>query len=372
MKQTKMSGEMIAFVVFAGLTLINIKNCCSVKFTVIFLNENQILYIYSALAQVIGALLGLTIAGYSVMDAKIQSTGTEDDSITEYTENLRNNYFKTLMYIIGYSILDIALCLITLSIYNSRMKILLPCIMTETILLFLLIMFEVIWFALYLNPSAIKIQGSQEKRIIDSEYQRNTDYQDNDEIQDSFSSFVTKYNLLEHLVRQFACELIENLPLLPKLRFFEALDILRQHEIINLKAYSLINDLRRYRNALVHGLDSDKSVNPKIYNELKEIYDLLNDIHESYKNKGNLQEEDCAKKIENLYDYMNRHGIGALDKKMIEYLQNRSSASYADIANYMGFPRAYIISRLKLLQETGLIENQRIGKTNKWIVRNIE
>lgn len=54
------------------LSLLNLINCWIFKIEYVFLSENQILYIYSSLAQVIGALLGLTIAGYSMVDSKLK------------------------------------------------------------------------------------------------------------------------------------------------------------------------------------------------------------------------------------------------------------------------------------------------------------
>ena len=51
---------------------LNILNSLFFKYVPLPMSENQILYIYSSLAQVIGALLGLTIAGYSVIDLQKQ------------------------------------------------------------------------------------------------------------------------------------------------------------------------------------------------------------------------------------------------------------------------------------------------------------
>lgn len=49
-------------------TAINMINCIYIKKQFVLLEENQLLYIYSSLAQVIGAILGLTIASYSMID----------------------------------------------------------------------------------------------------------------------------------------------------------------------------------------------------------------------------------------------------------------------------------------------------------------
>lgn len=82
------------------LSLLNLINCWIFKIEYVFLNENQILYIYSSLAQVIGALLGLTIAGYSMVDSKLKTLSETDTTITEYVEDTRHDYYISLMYII--------------------------------------------------------------------------------------------------------------------------------------------------------------------------------------------------------------------------------------------------------------------------------
>ena len=72
------------------LSLLNLINCWIFKIEYVFLSENQILYIYSSLAQVIGALLGLTIAGYSMVDSKLKTLSEADTTITEYVEDTRH------------------------------------------------------------------------------------------------------------------------------------------------------------------------------------------------------------------------------------------------------------------------------------------
>lgn len=65
-------------------TAINIINCIYIKIQFVLLEENQLLYIYSSLAQVIGAILGLTIASYSMIDSKMKVYAENDDTVEEY------------------------------------------------------------------------------------------------------------------------------------------------------------------------------------------------------------------------------------------------------------------------------------------------
>jgi uncharacterized membrane protein len=289
----------------------------------------------------------------------MQSIGSNDTTITDYTENLRQDYFNALLYIVAFSIVAIIFSLITLAIYsNSIFKHFLPFFLTESILLFLLVMAEVIGFVLYLNPSSLKIKGSQEKHNIDNEYGTKAVTADN------FSPFITYYNLLEQQLNKYACELIQSPQSIHKLQFFESLDILLRNEIINRKAYNLLNDLRRYRNALVHSLDIDKTVNPTIYKELEDMYELINDI---YQNRNN---ENFHEKICKLYEYANTQGFNETEQNIIAYVSNNPTASISEISEHIGYSKASTTRKLKLLQESGLIQNQRIGKSNNWIVPN--
>ena len=101
------------------LSLLNLINCWIFKIEYVFLSENQILYIYSSLAQVIGALLGLTIAGYNMVDSKLKTLSEADTTITEYVEDTRHDYYISLMYIIILSTINIILCLIVLAVYDN-------------------------------------------------------------------------------------------------------------------------------------------------------------------------------------------------------------------------------------------------------------
>jgi predicted HTH transcriptional regulator len=158
--------------------------------------------------------------------------------------------------------------------------------------------------------------------------------------------------------------LIQSPQSIHKLQLFESLDILLGNEIINRKAYNLLNDLRRYRNALVHSLDIDKTVNPTIYKELEDMYELINDI---YQNRNN---ENFHEKICKLYEYANTQGFNETEQNIIAYVSNNPTASISEISEHIGYSKASTTRKLKLLQESGLIQNQRIGKSNNWIVPN--
>lgn len=185
------------FYSIAILTILNSVNAYKYHFTIITLLENQILYIFSSLAQIVGALLGLTIAGYSIMDSKLKSLGDSDSSITDYTDELRHNYFYSLICVIILSVIDILMCLFMLSIYNNWLSFLSPFLSVQTIIIFIIIMIEIIYFVNFLNPKILNEMGSSEKKSIEKDFNANLSTKSDI----SFDSFITTYNLLVFIVK---------------------------------------------------------------------------------------------------------------------------------------------------------------------------
>lgn len=342
-------------------SLLNIANSVEIHITFINLVENQILYIFSALAQVVGALLGLTIAGYSIIDSKLKSMGESDSTVTDYTEDLRNDYFFSLMMIIILSVIDILLCILILCIYNNFFNIIAPFLMNQSILLFTFIMIEITYFVNFLNPNKIKEKGSADKETIEFSFEKNSEKVPED---DSFSPFVTYYNLLEKLIKDYACELVNSSYSSNKLKIVDALYVLVKYEVISKQTSSIIDELRRYRNALVHSLDTDKTVNKRAFQELEKIYTTLKDIYDNRNNQELFDEKRYA-----FFDYSSQLGYGEIENKIISYLKEHSQATISELSDYLGLSRASTIRRLNSLQELGMLENIGTLQRTKWSLK---
>lgn len=83
------------------------------------LNENQMLYFLSTIAQVTGALFGLTLAAYSLIDDKIRKIGEEDESSVDYSTTVRTDSFEQLKRISILSSASILLSLFVLTLYRK-------------------------------------------------------------------------------------------------------------------------------------------------------------------------------------------------------------------------------------------------------------
>ena len=93
MKFIKQHSRIIFIII---LSLLNIYNCLYLKKFPLKLNNDQISSIYSALAQIIGAMLGLIITCFSIADSKLKSTAESDNTISIFADTVRNKYYSSL------------------------------------------------------------------------------------------------------------------------------------------------------------------------------------------------------------------------------------------------------------------------------------
>lgn len=294
------------------------------------------------------------------MDSKLKSLGDSDSSITDYTDELRHNYFYSLMCVIIFSVIDILMCIFMLSIYNNWLAILSPFLSVQAIIIFIFIMIEIIYFVNFLNPKKLNEMGSSEKKSIEKDFNANLSTKSDV----SFDSFITTYNLLEKLLRDYACELVGGDYFSTKFQIMNALNVLVKYEIINKETLSIINEIRRYRNALVHSLETDKSVNQNICIQLENIY---NNLKEIYENRAN--NELSAEKRNNLYNYSKNLGFGERENKVIDYISKNDSASISELSEYLGLSRAGTIRTINTLQELGILENIGKSKYTRWALK---
>lgn len=215
-------------------TAINIINCIYIKIQFVLLEENQLLYIYSSLAQVIGAILGLTIASYSMIDSKMKVYAENDDTVEEYIDEGRRECYRCFLFIIVFCILDIIFCLMTIATYSNNLNIYTPFLMTESIILFVFVLIEIFRFVMYLNPNEVSEKGEKDKKEIDLLYEKNNDDKLNskDNLKATFSMFVTNYNQLEQTLIKLARKVINSEDSYYKIKIFDALDILFNGGII--------------------------------------------------------------------------------------------------------------------------------------------
>lgn len=332
---------------------LNILNSLFFKYVPLPMSENQILYIYSSLAQVIGALLGLTIAGYSVIDSKNKKSISSDNSAAEYIEEIQKEQFAAFAGITFLSLADLILCFLVLSSYRKYICFA-SWLMNESIIIFLAIITETIVFTKYLNPEGIKKLGSQDKAIYN-------DQSFSDESSLSLSQFITYYNLLEKIMKDYACELIDTPKSSYKITMTDGLNILIEHEIISSQTANVINELRHYRNAVVHSLDNDKSISTQMYSRIKNLYSYFDTI---YTNRSKSQQFITAK--QNLQKYVESLPLSNVETEILEYLKSNPNSTLQEISKHIGYTNRTTLNKLLYLLEAGQISRYGTGYKTTW------
>lgn len=344
----------------AGFSIILLLNA-SLSFCIkphILLNENQILYLMSTMAQVIAGLFGLVLAAYAIIDPKLKEVGSKDERLADSVEILRHKYFNNIISLSFMCAITIISCLFTLSLYDEISSKTIPIILNQSTLLCIGSIILFLYFGCsLLNPNALSNLSKEELKNIEKEYGG---------IDKDFKPFVAYYNRLESLIIGYATELMnQELKLTVSYKYvdykkrhiqiIQALEILGMKEIINRNIYKKVDELRRYRNALVHSLDDEK-VNPIIFEELKSLYQKLYDV---YQNKDN--EELWNQKRLELYQYGEQITLSEMDKKILEMIERDSNVTLGEIANNLEISKATVSRKINLLLENKRIEKSKDG-----------
>lgn len=267
-------------IIFSSLVAITILSIFGGKYFDLHfsLNENQLLYLFSTIAQVIGGIFGLTLTAYVFFVDKFKESARDDSTYYDATAALLKRYFYILIliaFICGTTIFFSIAGIITL----HNLNVIYPFIINESVLLFLIGIIVTLTFGvMLLDPEKLEKEITVLQKKAE-EYYHNTP----SDASGDFREFLKTYNKLEHLIIQFAGIFIEEQkysrnPSRPQI--IESLKLLNRNKIINDKLLNEINELRMFRNALVHGVDFTISQNvciriDEIYHTLKDAYDIF-------------------------------------------------------------------------------------------------
>lgn len=338
---------------FGSFTLINIVISFLLHYIQkpFWLNENQLLYIFATIAQVTGGLFGLTLAAYAIIDDKLKKIGDTEETSFDYTNHIRSDSFHNLILISLLSISTIVLSLLVLSLYRNQYIEITIFFVLETVYLFFHLLIEIYTFIKNANPSNIAIRKEAEKELFDSEYSAPS----NDDAK-SFGSFITYYNMLENSIKEFAQILLNDKKHNTPLQIMDSLDIIKDHKIISQKCYAQINELRLYRNSLVHSVEADKNVNSNLYEILVKIYKLFDSITNSYGN-----DELFKNAIASLDTYINTLHAN-IDNDLLHYLITHQKVTIRDIIGSYNITSSFAHRKLQKLITYGYITKVGNGR----------
>lgn len=334
-------------ILFIAFTLINIVFSYLTHYikAPFWLNENQLLYIFATIAQVTGGLFGLTLAAYALTDDKLKKIGDDEETSVDYTNNIRADSFYNLILISFLSISTIVLSLLVLSIYRIRYVELTIFFILESLFLFFQLLVEIYIFIKNASPDNIVVRKEAEKELFDSEYSAlsNGDAK-------SFGSFITYYNMLENAIKKTAQKEVNDKNNTP-LQIMDSLDILKDHKIISQKCYAQINELRLYRNSLVHSPENDKNVSANIYEILVKTYQLLLPI------TNPSDDESLNNAISRLNTYINSLPSN-IDENILNFLISNPDATIRDIAGALNITISEAKRKIHKLITYGYVNKQ--------------
>ena len=314
-------------------------------------NENQLLYIFATIAQITGSLLGLTLAAYTLIDDKFKKIGDSEESSLDYANQIRAENFDNLISISILSIFTIILSLLVLLIYRNKHLEITIFFMLESIYIFIRLLIKIYIFIQDANPNNIIIKKEKEKELFDSEYTTNHTMEEK-----SFASFITYYNVLEEAIKNYAQKQLPEKNNNINLQFLDSLSILRDLDIISQKCYAQINELRLYRNSLVHSTEDNKIVNSTLFEILKNICNLFLSLTESSDN-DNLYSE-AKIKLDNYVDSL----ASNIDEKLLCFLIKHPGATLQDITDSLNITVSATKRKLQKLIIYGYVTKQDNNK----------
>ncbi|MEY2363150.1 hypothetical protein R6U76_20245 [Lysinibacillus capsici] len=223
----------------------------------LFINENQILYSYATTAQVIAGLYGLTLTGYIFFNDKLNKLAENDDSYYDVVEKLKGQYFGQIVLLGIGCILVISMSLITLntiSYFNNH--IIYSFLLNQTMIVSITEVVSIVLFSWNMaNPKSI--EKANEIILKESSLDKKE--------KGDFSVFLKNYNSIENQIKRITNILnnqgIFNIKYYNKNRknyqpnIMESLKLLSPLNVIDKDFYHKIDELRRYRNSVVHSED---------------------------------------------------------------------------------------------------------------------
>lgn len=277
-KSTSLLFKIILIVI--TLTFIGniVTTMCSIELLV--LNENQLLYLFSMKGQVICGVFALTLTAYIFFADKLRETGENRDYYYEATLGLRKKYFYDLILIAITVAGTVILCVLGISLMHTDLFFY-AFIINQSSLLFFIGLFAILIFGVtLLNPKKIDIEVQK----LGKEAEKKLDIRAYDK-KVLLSEFLIEYNKLEKLIRSISQKLSReyaikngyNMSARPKI--LQSINLLVLFEVFSKEESLEMNEIRKYRNSIVHGIDRTE-ISEMAYDKIKGLTEKLKDFEE--------------------------------------------------------------------------------------------
>jgi len=266
MKIKKESVLLIAWLFMCTISIIT-----SLINPILILNENQILYLFSAASQVIAAVYGLIITGYIFLRNELDRKAAEDDSYEEIILVLKNNYYKSIIYISIVTLISILLCFYVISLEDSGNKDWLSIALNVAVSTIVIELSLIVAFVIeIMNPKSFELASN---KVLKQSALNTTG------TNGSLEEFLKNYNNIEYTLEKYGNsynqqELVDSYQYRKKsVSKTKLAFILFKEEKITSELKDRLIKLISFRNSLIHG--TDLSISKEDEEEAKNVLKLL-------------------------------------------------------------------------------------------------
>jgi L-cystine uptake protein TcyP (sodium:dicarboxylate symporter family) len=229
------------------------------------ISDNQLLYLFSTEAQVIGSLFGLMLTAFIFFIDKFKGEPEENETLVyDAIKHLKKKYYNNLKCIAIVITISILFCFWGILLLKRQCVFLLSFVVCESLISGCIGLFSIIIFAITLiNPEKKEKEMKRIEYIVSEQIKPNSDG-----LEGSLEDFILPYNRIEKICSDWASYCVGKNTLLESYRgkIFPAmtynLRILNKSELLDSDLLNELDKLRVYRNAIVHSAEEMRISKP--------------------------------------------------------------------------------------------------------------
>lgn len=251
MASTKLSLIIIAFTCFF-VVLAVVSSIMGLYYPVMYLNEAQILYLFSTSAQVLAAIYGLTLTAFVFFRNELSREEGEDETLTDVIEALKLRYFINLMFVTVFVFVSLMLANLAISQEGfgspSYTVVTINTAQSAYVVSLLVIVFFIVDVV---SPRRIEATSKQQRGEVDPSYTITS--------KGSLEDFLRNYNQIEFILEEYGK------PFQSGTSWFSArrrvvsnariAEYMLKTEKITQSLYEKIRELIKLRNSIIHGAE---------------------------------------------------------------------------------------------------------------------
>ena len=221
--------------------------------SVLSLNENQVLYLFSTSAQVLAGIYGLTLTGFIFFRNELSREELEDDTLTDAVESLKQRYFTLLLFITGLVLLTILLSNLAISNEASGNTLANTLLINGGQSAFATSLIAIAYFIFdVISPRRIEIASRTLQNKVDPAHAT---------AKGSLEDFLRNYNQIELLLAdsgesyRVTSYATSQAPFQRRTSNSRLAEILFRNERIDASLFQRLRELITLRNSIIHGAD---------------------------------------------------------------------------------------------------------------------